>query len=68
MLAALHSRVFFVFALMCALCLAFIWKFVPETRGRTLEEIERELFGSSRTPEAYRARDAMGAFRSGRSG
>ncbi len=61
MLAALHSRVFFVFALMCALCLAFIWKFVPETRGRTLEEIERQLFGSSPTPDAYRARAVHGA-------
>ena len=29
MLAALHSRVFFVFALMCGLCLAFVWRFVP---------------------------------------
>ena len=46
MLAALSSRVFFVFALMCALCIAFIWRFVPETKGKTLEEIERQLFGS----------------------
>jgi len=56
MLAALHSRVFFVFAVMCGACLAFIWRFVPETRGRTLEEIERELFGSSPTPQTYSAR------------
>jgi SP family arabinose:H+ symporter-like MFS transporter len=61
MLAALHSRVFFVFALMCGICLAFIWKFVPETRGRTLEEIEQQLFGSSATPDAYRARAVRGA-------
>lgn len=45
MLAALHNRVFFVFAVMCAACFAFIWRFVPETKGKTLEEIERELFG-----------------------
>lgn len=55
MLAALHSRVFFVFALMCGACLAFIWTFVPETRGRTLEEIERELFGSSHRQPRIRA-------------
>jgi hypothetical protein len=34
-------------------CLVFIWKFVPETRGKTLEQIERELFGSQVT--AYTA-------------
>jgi sugar porter (SP) family MFS transporter len=60
MLAALHSRVFFVFALMCGLCLAFIWRFVPETRGRTLEEIERELFGSAAMPQARAALTARG--------
>ncbi len=53
MLATLHSRVFFVFALMCAVCFAFIWKFVPETRGKTLEEIEQELFGSAPTSDSY---------------
>lgn len=56
MLAALNSRVFFVFALMCALCFVFIWRFVPETKGKTLEEIERELFGSSGGPAAAGAR------------
>jgi sugar porter (SP) family MFS transporter len=58
MLAALGSRVFFVFALMCALCFAFIWKSVPETKGKTLEEIERELFGSRGGPGASGARSA----------
>lgn len=46
MLAAFNSGVFFIFALMCAVCFAFIWKYVPETKGRTLEEIEQDLFGS----------------------
>ena len=58
MLAALSSRVFFVFALMCALCFAFIWKFVPETKGKTLEEIERQLFGSRAGAAAAGARAA----------
>jgi sugar porter (SP) family MFS transporter len=61
MLATLHSRVFFVFALMCAACFAFIGRFVPETRGKTLEEIERELFGSATKSDAYGARNARAA-------
>ena len=61
MLAALNSRVFFVFALMCALCFAFIWRFVPETKGKTLEEIERQLFGSRDGPAAAGARGACRA-------
>ena len=56
MLATLHSRVFFVFALMCAVCFAFIWGFVPETRGKTLEAIEQELFGSEPKSDSYCAR------------
>jgi hypothetical protein len=52
----LNSRVFFVFAVMCAACFAFIWKFVPETKGKTLEEIERELFGPRGGPAESGAR------------
>lgn len=56
MLAGLHSRVFFVFALMCGVCFVFIWRFVPETKGKTLEEIERQLFGLSAQPVEVSAR------------
>jgi len=45
MLGTLKGNVFYIFALMCALCFAFILLFVPETKGKTLEEIEAELFG-----------------------
>ncbi|MEN0104722.1 MAG: MFS transporter, partial [Curtobacterium sp.] len=31
---------FFGFAIVGVLALFFIWKFVPESRGRTLEEVE----------------------------
>jgi SP family arabinose:H+ symporter-like MFS transporter len=44
MLLALKGNVFHVFALMCALCFVFILIFVPETKGKTLEQIEGELY------------------------
>ncbi|HLT50653.1 MAG TPA: sugar porter family MFS transporter [Arenibacter sp.] len=44
MLSALKEQVFFVFALSCAICFVFIYLFVPETKGQTLEDIENRLF------------------------
>lgn len=35
-----ESATFWLFALMCVICLVWIVKKVPETKGRTLEEIE----------------------------
>jgi SP family arabinose:H+ symporter-like MFS transporter len=34
---------FFTFAAICAVATIFFWKLTPETRGRTLEEIERSF-------------------------
>ncbi len=34
---------FWLYAAICALGLLFIWKKLPETKGRTLEQIEKEL-------------------------
>ena len=45
LLEHLHGNVFYLFAGTSALCLAFMWRFVPETKGRTLEKIEHELYG-----------------------
>jgi len=56
MLAALKGNVFYVFALMCALCFTFILKFVPETKGKTLEKIEAELFGGGDVISSAHAR------------
>jgi len=35
--------VFFVFGAFAALAFVFSWRFVPETKGRSLEELERQL-------------------------
>jgi len=32
---------YFAFAIMCIISLFFVWKLVPETKGRTLEQIEK---------------------------
>jgi MFS transporter, SP family, arabinose:H+ symporter len=44
MLEVFQRSVFFLFAAVCGICLLFMWFFVPETKGKTLEHIERELF------------------------
>jgi sugar porter (SP) family MFS transporter len=33
---------FWVYALMCAFAVWFVWKFTPETKGKNLEEIEKQ--------------------------
>ncbi|MDF3307200.1 sugar porter family MFS transporter [Rhodococcus sp. T2V] len=37
------STTFFIFAGLCALGVAFTWRMIPETRGRTLEQFEDEF-------------------------
>jgi MFS family permease len=54
------SGTFFIFAVVNALALVFIWTMVPETRGRTLEQLEeqfRRKFGdASSSPETARVK------------
>ena len=38
--------VFFLFGFLTLVALAYFWRKVPETKGRSLQEIERELTGS----------------------
>jgi sugar porter (SP) family MFS transporter len=37
---------FMIYAIMCVLCLIFIFKYLAETKGKSLEQIEKELVGS----------------------
>jgi Sugar (and other) transporter len=32
---------FWLYGILCALTFLFVWRFIVETKGRTLEEIER---------------------------
>lgn len=43
LLRTYEFRVFWMFGVICLIALVFIWKFIPETKGRTLEEIEDSL-------------------------
>ncbi|MGQ9648977.1 MAG: sugar porter family MFS transporter [Phycisphaerae bacterium] len=41
MLKHLGGNTFFIYAVMCAVCFLFVAVFVPETKGKSLEDIER---------------------------
>ena len=36
---------FHIYGAMCVLCLLFVLKYLRETKGKTLEEIESEIAG-----------------------
>ncbi|MFH1717430.1 MAG: sugar porter family MFS transporter [Planctomycetota bacterium] len=36
-----HAFPFWLYGVFCVVLLVFVWRFVPETKGKTLEEIER---------------------------
>ncbi len=36
-----HGFPFWIYAAFCAVSVVFVWRWVPETKGKTLEEIER---------------------------
>jgi SP family xylose:H+ symportor-like MFS transporter len=36
-----HAFPFWLYGIFCVVLVAFVWRFVPETKGKTLEEIER---------------------------
>ncbi|GAA2435104.1 sugar porter family MFS transporter [Streptomyces macrosporus] len=49
-----RSGTFLLYALMNVVCIVFVVRRVPETKGRSLEEIERELLSSGTRPAAAR--------------
>lgn len=36
-----HAFAYWIYALMAVLAALFMWRFVPETKGRPLEEMEK---------------------------
>jgi len=36
-----HGFSYWIYGIMCLLAMIFVWKFIPETKGRSLEEIEK---------------------------
>jgi SP family xylose:H+ symportor-like MFS transporter len=36
-----HGFTFWIYAVLCAVQVLFVWRFVPETKGKSLEEIEK---------------------------
>jgi MFS family permease len=43
-----EARTFWAYAVMCAIAFFFVLIFVPETKGKTLEEIERSWMRTQR--------------------
>jgi sugar porter (SP) family MFS transporter len=49
------SAAFGTYSVICAMIFVFVWKFIPETKGKSLEEIEVQLVGLP-VPESTPAR------------
>lgn len=46
------SWTFWVYAIFAALAIVFVWRFVPETKGRPLESIDRYWTQGNQWPES----------------
>jgi len=46
LLKNLQGYTFLIFSSMCFLCLLFVVRFLTETKGKSLEQIEKELAGA----------------------
>lgn len=45
MLNTMRENVFWLYAAICVFTFLFIWRIIPETKGKSLEQIEHELLG-----------------------
>jgi SP family xylose:H+ symportor-like MFS transporter len=41
-----HAFPFWLYGIFCVVLVTFVWRFVPETKGKTLEEIEKHWMGA----------------------
>jgi len=41
-----HAFPFWLYGIFCVVLVTFVWRFVPETKGKTLEEIEKHWIGA----------------------
>jgi hypothetical protein len=46
------AGVFWLFSSVCILGFAVVWRVLPETKGKTLEDIERDLLGTAAATES----------------
>ena len=42
---------FWIYGVFCICLLVFVWRFVPETKGKTLEEIEKYWYKENQKPK-----------------
>ena len=54
-----HAGMFFIFAGLCAAAFLFSARFVPETKGRSLEEIEADLHGGAQAAASGKAQTSQ---------
>jgi MFS family permease len=48
-----HAFPFYIYAVFCVALILVLWRWVPETKGRSLEEIEQSwTAGKSRSPKS----------------
>jgi MFS family permease len=45
-----HAFPFYTYAVFCVMLIMVVWRFIPETKGRSLEEIERNWSRASMEP------------------